>query len=98
MPVRQQLAQTHAGSRSLNVPWDQITHTFTVSRRLHPLRNNVWASNARSKNWRGHSPHLAFNGCIMSGSDIQLVTVQTVEVGHPSTWFPTDTASGGVAF
>ena len=31
------------------------------------------------------------------GSDIQLVTVGTVEVGQPSNWFPLDSASGGMA-
>ena len=30
MPQGQQLTHTHRGSGSLNLPWDQITHTFAV--------------------------------------------------------------------
>ena len=33
----------------------------------------------------------------MRGIDMQLVTVGTLEVGHPSAWFQTDSACGGMA-
>ena len=31
MPYGKQLAHTHPRSESLQLPWDQITHTFAVS-------------------------------------------------------------------
>ena len=50
-----------------------------------------------SETSRGQSQHLVSHGCINRGIDIQSLIVRTVKVGHPSAWFPTDSACGGVA-
>ena len=37
MPESQEVIQTHPRSMSLNLPWDQITHTFAVLMAATPV-------------------------------------------------------------
>ena len=81
------------------MPWDQITHTVAVSMAATPVAQRCMGfKGPRAQKNEGVSRHTWFShGCIRTGSDIQLMTVGTVEVGHPSAWCPPDSACWVVA-
>ena len=97
MPEGQPLTPTHPRSGSMNLPWDQFTHTFVVSMAATPVaqrRMGFKAPRARRNEGVSRPTWFPTDACIRRGSDIQLMKVGTVEVGHPSIWFPPDSASG----